>query len=78
MVNRLKKTSGNLNATMILFINDFYLELSPDKGWHPRLSLRNKSFSLDTPETSPNPVRNIRHAKDCSSSAKLGNGEKKK
>ena len=26
-------------------------ELSPERGWRPRLSLRKKSFSLDTPET---------------------------
>ena len=24
--------------------------MSPDRGWRPRLSLRKKSFSLDTPD----------------------------
>ena len=30
-------------------ISTIFPEQSPDRGWRPRLSLRKKSFSLDTP-----------------------------
>ena len=62
-VNRLKKTSGKAN-TRKECKKTLILDLSPDRGWCSRLSLRKKSISLDTPEMSPEPDKEPRKFED--------------
>eukprot|EP00090_Calanus_glacialis_P024078 TRINITY_DN37388_c0_g1_i1.p1 TRINITY_DN37388_c0_g1~~TRINITY_DN37388_c0_g1_i1.p1 ORF type:complete len:181 (-),score=41.82 TRINITY_DN37388_c0_g1_i1:77-619(-) len=61
------------SSEKFLFVNRFKKasDLSPDRRWRPRLSLRKKSFSLDTPEMSPEPGHDLR--KNCSSTERICN-----